>query len=879
MVGSSKILTVSYGTFSCTLEGFDDSFSTMKAIAEYFRDLAADDRYFGAEPATPDAEMLARIAEREISRRVEARTDGSEIVLRAGNAIAAPTTEGQADAQPEQQAAPAPAQDAPQQNTPLVEEETAVEAVADPEAQEPGSEGEDMSSVLLAPSEPEAAQTDASPLTASVATPTMPPTQTPPSVPRPRTVGATDTPAQAASAIRPAVALSGHPDAESVAAKLQRIRAVVGRGVATLPPIEEDNVPQEEEATAFASEELIDDVTDQNQQHDVLADAKLFDAVETAAAAITADDTIAEQDAAPETDTTDADTSDVAATEDGSAKMSEADIRSDIEGGAEEDADVAAETATEDDVDPELAPAFDVPAPVRVRVIRMRRDTNDAVATGSDDAESTDNAKDETGVISAPEAEGPETEDAATAARNAAAKSLSETVRASIFGEISGTDAAVEETTETEDTAADNLGMDSHAEEEDFADAAERNAFDEDALSDEVLSEQEPSDEDLSDLARLDGADEDNSGETAFTLPASDLSPEAEAELLAELAAVEDEIDFEVEIEVEEELKIEDDFEDDDSWPADISKSADVAAEGVAEAEVEANDDSLAGFDELDDAQRDLGTKAADDGDEDEDEATAQAEDSYETEAEAEEESPALASRRSLIQHADEAAMSRINAQVDVQLNEPEANRRRQAIAQLKAAVAATEAARQMGETREKSPEVENAFRNDLQQVVRPRRPIPAAEARTERPRVAPLKLVAAQRIDTPATAAQPHGSIHPVRPRRVSVQPEATQPVAQEAARTSGSFAAFAKDMGAHGLADLLEAAAAYTAFVEGSEDFSRPQLMNKVRAMSEDDFSREEGLRSFGTLLREGRIMKTRNGRFQVSDETRFKPERRAG
>ena len=227
----------------------------------------------------------------------------------------------------------------------------------------------------------------------------------------------------------------------------------------------------------------------------------------------------------------------------------------------------------------------------------------------------------------------------------------------------------------------------------------------------------------------------------------------------------------------------------------------------------------------------------------------------------------------------DQKVLSRLIDQTDNKLNDPATNRRRESINQLKAAVAATEADRRMGDTASKPAGASDEFRKDLRAAVRPRRPARPGrdtDSRTERPQVAPLKLVASQRVDidkgdTPAKS----GPAGPVRPRRVRLDEAGPA----QAARDAISFEAFARDTGARGLAELLEAAAAYTAYVEGSDDFSRPQLMNKVRGMTEKDFSREEGLRSFGTLLREGRITKVRNGRFQVSEETRFHPRRRAG
>ncbi|MEL6641274.1 MAG: hypothetical protein AAFP98_08160 [Pseudomonadota bacterium] len=316
----------------------------------------------------------------------------------------------------------------------------------------------------------------------------------------------------------------------------------------------------------------------------------------------------------------------------------------------------------------------------------------------------------------------------------------------------------------------------------------------------------------------------------------------------------------------------------------DEAQAAAAAAQDAAETELEEAESSLKETDGADaenvqDAARETSSplvltpadQAKDEAEEDHDDYND--DDEFDLEAEVAKVEAELAARqgtdlasRGLPRHVEDA-MSRIMSQTDQHLNQPENRRHRDAFAQLKAAVAATEAARQLGDKGADKKDPDEVFKDDLGAH--------GDHEKGERTLSTPLKLVKSQEVEPEETApegeaAEADTSSGPsARLREIATMKEAQAP------EEVNDFAAFVASHGATDLADRLEAAGAYICFVEGDADFSRPQVMKLVQSAASSEITREDGLRSFGRLLRQARLVKLPNGRFQVSENTQFRPD----
>lgn len=711
MMNNNKILTVSYGTFSCTLEGFDDSFDTMKAIAEYFRDLASDDRYFGAEPPQPDAEMLARIAEREVARRVEAREHDGRILLKAHDETVQPE-EGHSAAKADTSDAEEPVDvKEPIADVEIVEtEEDVPEAVS--EAAEAQAETDQENAADIEDIDVTAAPKDDQKDIAEVTEPD-PETET-------AAVEASETEDEPADA--DVVAEDSNSEEEF-----------------------DEDLPEQEavlNAEAFFADSPAPSDIDPEMEAEMVTPSEFsaFEPVTSFEAPQAASDATAESIA---------------------AKLQR--IR-EVVSQQEDEASVEEEKATSE-------------APIDILDMPF-----DIAFHPSDD----DTVEEEAGETNAVLTE--------------AAQDISEAFE--VDDQIAAD--ATEAPEDDHDLSAVLSRLE--ADEDDGEDSLL-------GTDDEEVTAQDVEENLFGDVAE----DEEDAPAVAHNIDDAEESPPEAREVKGRVLKV-DRADLEAALEA-----------------GDLEEFDDADATLSAEDEAE--------------LQRELDAVVA---------KNKQPEDETST---ARDTLPAIDSGMA-------EDVSRLMAEADHQMEEPEGATRRSAFAHLRAAVAARFADTSMAKE-ETEEETTKAYRSDLAQVVKPRRPV-ASGNRTERPaepRPTPLKLVAEQRIDeNPATA-------EPVTPRRVAATLEDDPAFAEDT-----GFAAFAEQMGATKLPEVLEAAAAYLSFVEGHDQFSRPQLMTRVRQADCGEFSREDGLRSFGQLLRSGKIEKIKGGRFAASDAIGFKPDERA-
>ncbi len=784
MIGASKILTVSYGTFSCTLEGFDDPFNTMRAIAEYFRDLAAEDRYFGAEPPTPDAAMLHKIAEREVQRRVEAKIQDNGVILRTGEAMEAPAP------------APVPSQPAAR-----------IEA---PEAPQP------------APAQPHVA--------APIPTP-MP---------------------------------------DGVAAKLMRIRAAVANA-----ELAETTTARAAEPSAAPSHlPILTDYSEDQHADDFALPDTFADTFEKTSPQIGFDAEPDVQDAwaAPENTPAELETAELETPEPEFAEpeLAEPELAEPVLADAIPDAP--------DLTEPELAE-------IGLSEINLA-DADLANAVPQD----------------APTDASLGTSDADFDAEIDDAEDFDMSSLQDRFAEIDAADHAVAEIQTAATTDNDLAALIDGVAGEDALHASD------DTVQDGSDTDYRVSEDDLADLKSMDGALTDTS--------LAGLDDDQDALTYEDLAAAEDdtadfadpELDAEFDDEPVSAVITEDGPADpilaeiDQAYAPEVTPASGPSEKVLrararvikvrrtdAEGEVSAADIRNVLGSQLDEESEDLLRRKLQSLQNDA-ETPVQNDTADETGAEDD------ARRR--LDPAGEAAVARLIEQTNEVMAVPENRRRLSAIAHLKAAVAATVADRfAKGGSTQQEPETArlDPYREDLARVVRPQTPAEGEDvAPTQRP--APLVLVSAQRIDRDRVKPAENGPVlttvsnEPIRPRRVtSAQLVAkAAPVLEEDEEDeieganmfsdARGFAEFSDRLGANSLAEILEAAAAYSFCIEGRPYFSRPQLMGQIGALSADsDFSREDGLRTFGALLRQGRIRKIKRGQFVLAENSHYLAEAR--
>ena len=199
----------------------------------------------------------------------------------------------------------------------------------------------------------------------------------------------------------------------------------------------------------------------------------------------------------------------------------------------------------------------------------------------------------------------------------------------------------------------------------------------------------------------------------------------------------------------------------------------------------------------------------------------------------------------------DEAQFSRLMEEADSKLAGPELRRRRSALAHLRAAIAATRAEQRS----ERPPEIDQTrgFRDDFRQIAPPAplAPAPSAGAATGAAPGRPARMPAPERTDDP--------------------DPSRETMLADE----SDIFEAFVWEMGAEGLEDLLECAAAYAVHVRGQKSFTHPQLLHLLHQLdSHAGLGGQQSLRAFDALVARETFLRNGPAQFTLCQSSRFIP-----